>query len=435
MPQSERRRGTLAGGLAAALSLGAFPACGPAAAAPATPIAGSAEDYRPLVQAARDATFVLLGESTHGTREFYLERSRITQQLVRELGVRAVAIEGDWSGARRVNDYVRGVGADRSAEAALADFDEFPVWMWRNAEFRDFVEDLRRSNLQRPVEDRVGVYSLDVYDFFDAADAVVTYLATEAPEAAGRARTHYQCFARYRRSSDRYAAATRSGRDCRGAAEAVLAEVQNLPPPAADPAAREARFAVLRAATTVVGGEEYFRISQATGYSWNARDRRMAEAAGQISRHVGRDGRPGKVAIWAHNTHVGDARETSQRDQGELSLGQLLRQGGGAFLVGFLADEGQVMAADAWGQRPRVFTLGRVIPESHEARLRSEGPPAALRILSPDPAARRRPERAIGVIYSPRQERVGHYIEAVLERQFDAVIYLRRSAAVTPLGR
>ncbi|HEY8614587.1 erythromycin esterase family protein [Phenylobacterium sp.] len=431
MRRSKARRAILSCALTAALGL-----AGAAVAQPASPIRGAAQDYAPLLSAARPSTFVLLGESTHGTREFYLERARITAGLLEDPQVRGVAIEGDWSGAHRANLYVRGLGPDRTAEAALSDFRQFPTWMWRNGEFRDFVEALRRINLTRPPEARVGLYGLDVYDVFDAADAVVAGLAAVAPDAGAQAKAQYQCFGRYRRSMERYAVATREGRSCRRAAEAVLAQVQALPPPPhADAEARERRFGLLRAAATVVGGEEYFRVSQSTGYAWNARDRRMAEAATQISAHLARDGRPGRVAIWAHNTHIGDARETSQRDRGELSLGQLLRQRGGAFLVGFLADEGEVMAAEVWDGRPRVFPLGPVIPESHEARLRAEGPDAALRLLTPDPASRRRPQRAIGVVYNPRQERRAHYIDARLDHQFDAVVYLRRTSAVTPVSR
>ncbi|HEY8572555.1 erythromycin esterase family protein [Phenylobacterium sp.] len=422
MPPSERRRLTLACALAAALAV-----ADGALAGPPSPITGGEADYRPLVDAARGSTFVLLGESTHGTREFYRERARITEQLIRAGAVRAIAIEGDWSGAERLNRYLRGQGEDRTAEAALSGFDEFPTWMWRNAEFRDFVERVRAINLARPAEQRVGIYGLDVYDFFDAADAVTARLATLEPATAQRVRSHYGCFGRFRRSADRYSEAVRGGRTCRRQAEQALAEVERIAPVLAD---EEARFALRRAAATVVAGEEYFRIQQATGYSWNARDRRMAQAAAEIARHAG-----GGVAIWAHNTHVGDARHTSQRQQGDVTLGQLLRERGGAFLVGFLTYEGEVTAAELWGGKPRTFAVPPAAPESHEARLHTEGPADALRLLRGEPARPRARERAIGVIFNPRRERQSHYIDAVLEQQFDTVVFLDRTRAVTPLPR
>lgn len=401
-------------GLAAAFAAGLFQAC-------AQPSGDAA-----LIAAAGRAPFVLLGESTHGTREYYLERARISEALIQGRGARAIAIEGDWSGAHRLNRYVRGLGADGSAEQALADFDAFPVWMWRNAEFRDFAERLRAWNLQRPPAERVGIYGLDVYDLFDAADAAVAALKAADPAAAGRAQAHYRCFARFRRSAERYSRSTRSGgRTCQAAAEGALAEVRSAAGRVDDP---EARFALLRAAQTVVAGEEYFRVAQTTGYAWNARDRRMADAARDVARHVG-----GKVVIWAHNTHVGDARETSMRERGELSLGQLLREDG-AFLVGFLTAGGEVTAAEAWDEPPRLHALRPAIEGSHEAALAAEGE-RIVRLTRPGSHAPRRLQRAVGVVYAPRSERQSHYIEARLERQFDAIVFLRRTSALTPLAR
>ena len=407
--------------LLAALAAALCAAC-TAIAQPAAPAA----DHRAIVEAAARSRYVLLGESTHGTHEYYLERARITEALIRDHDVRAVAIEGDWSGAERLNRYVRGEGSDAKAAQALSGFDEFPVWMWRNEAFRDFAERLRAINLQRPPQARVGVYGLDVYDMFDAADAVTAYLAGTDPVVAERVRRHYRCLARFRRSGERYARAIAQGaRSCKAGAEAALGEVRALPP--ASSAEAEARFAILRAAATVVGGEEYFRVQVSTGYSWNARDRRMAEGARQVAAHVG-----GKAVIWAHNTHVGDARETSMRERGELSLGQLLRDDGGAFLVGFLTAGGHVLAADAWDRPPRVHVLKPALQGSHEAILAAQGE-RQVRIAPPSSHAPRRLQRAVGVVYAPRSERQSHYMEARLDRQFDAVVFIRETRALTPL--
>lgn len=399
-----------------------------ALAAPACAQPKSSADAA-LISAAAKARYVLLGESTHGTHEFYRERAELTEILVRDHGVRALAIEGDWSGAERVNRYVRGVGADRTAEEALKGFDSFPQWMWRNAEFRDLVERLRVLNQGRSPENQVGVYGVDVYDVADAAEAVTAHLATADAEAAEQARRHYRCFARFRRAMDGYGRAIAQGaRSCEPAARAVLAQVQGLPAPSAGQ--REARYAALRAAAVVAAGEEYFRVQQATGYSWNARDRRMAAAIQDVSRHV-----DAPVVVWAHNTHVGDARETSLRRRGEISLGQLLRDTREALLVGFLTYEGEVMAADAWDQPPRVFRLRPALDGSHEAALAAEGPGRIVRLTIGHEPGPERLQRAVGVVYAPRQERQAHYIGARLERQFDAVIFIRTTRAVGYLGR
>jgi erythromycin esterase-like protein len=199
----------------------------------------------------------------------------------------------------------------------------------------------------------------------------------------------------------------------------------------------------VRGAATVVAAEEYFRAAYAGAYSWNVRDRHMADAVAEIARHAeALSGRPGKVAIWAHNTHVGDARSTAAAQRGELNLGQLLRQrhGEGAFLVGFLTHSGTVMAAPEWDASGRVYTLRPAIPESDAGLFHARRLGNALMVFRGNEAATSalagtRPQRAVGVIYRPEDERVSHYFDARLSRQFDAVVYIDRTSALSPLAR
>ncbi len=402
---------------------------------------GLGTDHDPILQAAREARFVLLGESTHGTHEYYRERGRLSERLTRELDFGAVAIEGDWSSTYRVNRYVRGLGNDRGAEQALSGYKTFPRWMWRNAEFRDFVERLRTWNLTQPMDRRVGVYGMDVYDLFDAADAVIAYLRSVEPVAADRVGRQYRCFARYNRNSHAYGeAARRASRSCEEEAAAALAEVRRIPRPA-DPAQAEEHFAAIRSAASVAGGEAYFRTVYAGSLAWNVRDQRMAENVEEIAEHVGRLGnRPGKVVVWSHNTHSGDARATFAAKRGELNLGQLMRQrhGAAAFLVGFFTYGGQVMAAPEWGMAGRVYDVRPAIPGSFGDVFHRSGLPAFSLILRGNAALVRqfgepRLERAIGVIYLPQTERLSHYFEARISDQFDAIMFFNRTKAVTPL--
>jgi erythromycin esterase-like protein len=236
---STKSRTSLASILAAALALAGCAAASPSSgpqqadgsraqaavgadwAKAAVPLSGDPTDHDSIIDAARGARFVLLGESTHGTHEYYRERARISDRLFRELGFGAVAIEGDWSATYRVNQYVRGLGTDKNAEQALSGYKNFPQWMWRNTDFRDFVDRLRTWNLGQPQERRVGVYGMDVYDIFEAADAVISYLARANPAAAERARREYRCFAPYRRSNHAYGeAARRASRSCQEEAAA-----------------------------------------------------------------------------------------------------------------------------------------------------------------------------------------------------------------------
>jgi erythromycin esterase-like protein len=407
----------------------------------ARPITGAETDYADILAAAGNARRVLLGESTHGTREYYRERARISQRLVRDHGVNGIAIEADWSPTWRVNQYIRGLGSDRSAEEAMRGYSRFPRWMWSNAEFRDFLERLRALNMERPPEQRVGLYGMDVYDLHDAAGAVVAYLRSADREGARRAKRSYDCFDRYKTTHD-YGEATRRGTSCAKQAEAALAEVRRVPRPK-DPEAAERHFAAVRSAASVRGAEEYFRTAYAGSLAWNVRDQRMAENVEEIAQHLeALTGRPGRVVMWSHNTHSGDARATFAANRGELNLGQLMRQrhGDAAFLIGFFSYAGTVMAAPEWDMPGRVYDMRPALPESYSALFHATGTPAFSLLIRGHPEVTRvvrgpMLERAIGVVYHPQSERQSHYFEAELAEQFDAAIYFDRSKAVTPLRR
>ena len=409
----------------------------------ARPIAGTDEDYADILAATAGVRRFMLGESTHGTTEYYRERARLTEMLIRTHGVNAIAIEGDWSPTWRVNLYVRGMGTDRSPAEALSGFTSFPQWMWPNTDFAAFVERLRAYNLQQPEAQRVGLYGMDVYDIFDAADAVVAYLRARDAAAATRVERLYRCFRPYRRSTTDYGEATLGGRaSCQDEAEDAAGIVRALPRPSGL-AEAEQHFAAVRAAASVQAGEEYFRIAYGGTLSWNARDRSMERNVEAIAAHAeAQTGRPGKVVMWSHNSHTGDASATDMRNRGELNLGQLMRErhGEAAFLVGFFAHEGTVFAAPEWGGRGRVYDMRPALPSSHAALFRGSGVPAFSLLLRGNEALTRlltppMDQRAIGVIYVPHAERMSHYGRASLARQFDAVVYVDRSTAVTPLGR
>jgi erythromycin esterase-like protein len=407
----------------------------------AMPIRGVSSDYDALIATSGAARFVLLGEATHGTSEFYRERARISMRLVREKGFRAIVIEGDWPDTGRVNNYVRGLGNDRSAQAALGDFTDFPRWMWRNAEFRDFVEALRAHNMSLPAGQRVGVYGMDVYNMFGAADAVVRYLETVDRPAAAQARAQYRCFDRYRPDMASYgSAARRAANSCKAQAEAVLAQIKARGRPA-DPVAAEAFFSALRSAASVAGAEEYFRIIYSGDNGWNARDRRMATTVTEVADHVAAlSGAPGKVVVWAHNSHVGDARASDMSSRGELNLGQLMRErfGDAVFLLGFTTYDGTVIAADEWGGPHRLHVLNRARPDSYAGLFHAAGIGNALLMLPRGSEVARaldtpRAKREIGVIYARATEGPSHYTRARLSRQFDAVIHWDRTRGVSPL--
>jgi len=405
----------------------------------ATPVTGGDSDYGPLLSAASQARFVLLGENTHGTAEYYRERSRITLQLIREYGFRAVIIEGDWPEVERVNAYVRWTGTDTTAEGALSDFARFPLWMWRNAEFAALVEELRLHNRSLAPQERVGVYGMDVYDLFGAAEAATRYLERTGSRDLAAARRHYRCFEPFDEQPEAYGAAVRNPeRSCEDEATQALALLEQQPR-GTDVQAEEERFAAVRHAAHVAAAEAYYRAAYSGSYSWNVRDRSMAETVESVAGHVGR-GEPGRVVVWAHNTHVGDARATEMSLRGEINLGQILkeRHPKSVLSVGFLTYAGRVMAAPGWGARGREFDVRPALPESISGFFRQAGLGPALILLGNAgeiPELTGRIERAIGVVYLPNEERTAHYFQASLPDQFDAVIYLPETSPVSSLRR
>ena len=415
--------------------------------AAAIPITGARTDYDSLMALVGDARFVLLGEATHGTQEFYRERARITQRLIQEKGFSGVAIEGEWPDAQAVHRFVHGTGGPATAEEALRGFTSgFPQWMWANTAIRDLVVWMRGYNAGRPPQQQAGFYGLDVYSWFESADSVVAYLSRTDPAAAARARQRYACLRPYRGNAIGYGsdALRDAERSCQDEAAEQVAEMEQVyAAGGGDAAARDERFSALQNARAVAGGEAYWRAQWEGGpASWNARDRHMAMTLEHLAGHLQAQGRTPKVVVWAHNTHAGDARLTQMGQGGEWNVGQLMRQAfeDESILVGFTTYHGTVLAAEEWDAPGRVRRLNPALPESFSGLFHRTGIPAFLLTFRGREAlsaamGEPRLERAVGVVYMPSTERQSHYFTAMLSRQFDAVIHVDSSTAVTPLPR
>jgi erythromycin esterase-like protein len=277
-----------------------------------------------------DARFVLIGEASHGTHEFYAARAQLTRRLIEEKGFRAIAVEADWSDAYRVNRYVQGSGSDRSANHALSGFRRFPQWMWRNAVVEEFVEWLRVYN--EGAATPTGFFGLDLYSMYRSAGEVIRYLDEVDPAAAQRARQRYGCFEHAAADERRYGSvAFGAGRSCEDAVVEQLRELQTLE---LDRVRRDGMaevdewFYAEQNALLVKDAEEYY-CSMFSGHvrSWNLRDRHMMRSLEALVEHVERDdASPVRIVVWAHNSHLGDARATELGDGGELNVGQLVRE-------------------------------------------------------------------------------------------------------------
>jgi erythromycin esterase-like protein len=412
------------------------------------PITRAAEDYDALLELIGDARVVLLGEASHGTHEFYHERARITRRLVEEKGFLAVAVEADWPDAYRVNRWVRGVSDDRTARDALGDFQRFPRWMWRNRDVLDFITWLHRHNQARRPEQRVGFYGLDLYSLFRSMEAVIEFLEQVDPEAAKRARYRYSCFEDFGEDPQAYGYAAEFALD-RSCEDQVVQQLLDLQRRATELAQRDGwipedeLFYVEQNARLVRNAEKYYRtMFRGRVSSWNLRDRHMAETLEALIAHLERRGTSAKVVVWEHNSHIGDARATAMGDAGEWNVGQLTRErfGNEAVLVGFSTYTGTVTAASDWEAPAERKRVRPGMPGSWEALFHEVGVPNFLLPIRDDVQLiqalnRVLLERAIGVIYRPDTERLSHYFEARLPRQFDALIHFDHSRAVEPLDR
>lgn len=415
----------------------------------AQPITGEARDYDALLRLAGNADIVLLGEATHGTHEFYHERAEITKRLILDLNFRAVAVEADWPDAYQVNTYVRAIGDHHDAVESLTGFQRFPQWMWRNTEVLDFVGWLRDHNDSlNQDEDRCGFYGLDLYSLNASIHAVLRYLRKVDPIAAQRAEKHYGCFDRFDHDTESYSTIAGSGMvpTCE---DEVVAELIQLRRKAAEylekdgHRAEEAYFCAEQNAVVVRDAEQYYRnMLQMSHSSWNHRDFHMMDTLIAIMEHLGRRHVPPKVVVWAHNSHVGDARATQMNLYGELNLGQLAREAYGRKVVniGFTTYAGSVTAASHWGGPAERRHLRPAFVDSYESVLHEVGLPAFWLEFAKHPKISRRlrdarMERAVGVLYLPRSERTSHYFAANLPEQFDAIIHIDHTRAVEPLER
>jgi erythromycin esterase-like protein len=415
----------------------------------AYPLEGTASDYDSLMDLIGDARLVLLGEASHGTHEFYHERAEITKRLITEKGFAAVAVEADWPDAYRINRYVRGIGDGATAIESLAGFKRFPAWMWRNTVVLDFIGWLRSHNDGLPSQaTKTGFYGLDLYSLYTSVEAVLAYLDKVDPEAAKRARYRYSCFEDFEEDTQAYGYAANFGltEPCEDEVLNQLRELQQL---AAEYARRDGYIAedeffyAEQNARLVKNAEQYYRtMFGGRVSSWNLRDRHMAETLGALLTYLDKWGGHTKAVVWAHNSHLGDARATHMAEIGELNIGQLVREryGREAVLVGFSTYSGTVTAASDWGGPAERKNVRPGLPGSYEALFHEVGLPRGMLLLRDngevgEELRERRLERAIGVIYRPETERMSHYFNARLSSQFDAMIHIDETRAVEPLER
>jgi protein-L-isoaspartate(D-aspartate) O-methyltransferase len=384
------------------------------------------------------ARVLLLGEATHGTSEFYRARAAITRRMIEKHGFTIVAVEADWPDAATVDRYVRHRPLRPDTPTP---FERFPTWMWRNTDVEEFIQWLRQHNGVIAASQRAGFFGLDLYNLSDSITAVLAYLEEVDPEAAAVARQRYGCLTPWQKDPSTYGRAVLTSR-YRECEKAVVEVCRALLQKRLEYAQQdgESFLDAAQNARLIAAAERYYRIMYYGGAeSWNLRDTHMFETL----EHLLQAGGPrSKAIVWAHNSHIGDARYTDMgvvRD--ELNIGQLCRErfGPDAVLIGFGTHTGKVAAAHDWGDDMQIFRVRPSHPDSFERVFHDSGTPCFLLDLQRDTEVRRhliepRLERFIGVIYRPDTEVPSHYTESSLARQFDAFLWYDETRAVTPLG-
>ncbi len=397
----------------------------------------SAVDLDPLMQRIGDARIVLLGESSHGTSEYYTWRKKISQRLITEKGFDFIVVEGDWPSCYGINRYVKHLpDAPPDIETALAGFRRWPPWMWANEEVAVLAEWMAAYNSKLDSTQRVGFYGLDVYSLVESMDAVVDYAREHAPDLAGRITTAYRCLEPYRADMMEYARYTQSGRNCSEQVQAVLTLLRGR---AAELSEQDGKayFRARQNAHIVKRGEMHYRaMADPEAMAWNKRAEHMKKT---LTRLLDKHAPDARAVVWAHNTHVGDARATGMAGAGMTNIGWMTRDTYGlddVVIVGFSTHRGQVLAGRQWGGDRETMTIPPARGGSIEDIFNRLDHDTLMVVFDDDvPAALNQPigHRAKGTVYNPEDE-ARNYVPTILPRRYDAFIFIAETTPLTSVN-
>ncbi len=404
-----------------------------------TPLSHSS-DLDPLMKHIGDSKYVLLGEASHGTHEYYTWRAKISQRLIKEKGFSFIAVEGDWPDCYRLNRFIKNYPHSGSnAREVLHAFKRWPTWMWANWEIAAFAEWLKNFNKGLSVEKKIGFYGLDMYSLWESMEAIIGYLKKYDPKTMQIAMKAMHCFEPY--SADEGQSYARASsfvpglcekevvdllREIRGKIAQYNSDYENV-------------FSTEQNALVAVNAEKYYRTMVRGGaQSWNVRDRHMMTTLNRLMDFYGKDA---KVIVWEHNTHIGDARATDMAREGMVNVGQLVKEqhaDRGVVAVGFGSYKGSVIAGREWGDEMKEMTVPPAINGSWEYILHHTGNTKNKLIMldkakNEDRMKISMDHRAIGVVYNPEYEQYGNYVPSILPMRYDAFIFIDETKALHPL--
>jgi erythromycin esterase-like protein len=395
-------------------------------------------DLEPIVNEAGNAKYALLGESSHGTSEYYKIRGEISKRLIIEKGFTFLAVEGDWPACQQVNRYIKGLDQkSTNARDVLKAFNRWPTWMWANEEMIDLIEWLKEYNQQQPQEKQVGFYGIDVYSLWESLDEIIKYLEKINSPDIDMAKKVFACFEPFNRQAEMYGVSTSIYKEgCRDEVIKLLTDICLKKHNYMD--AEESSLNVEVNALITTNAENYYRTMVVDdNESWNIRDRHMVEVIQHINAFYNNEA---KGIIWEHNTHVGDARATDMANEGLVNVGQLLREEEGRdnlFIVGFGTHRGSVIAAEEWGVNFERMVVPQAEAGSWEDAMHLAGPTDKLLIFNDQNKnlfSYVIGHRAIGVVYNPAYEHYGNYVPSSMSERYNAFIFIDESKALTPLS-
>lgn len=389
-----------------------------------------------IVEAVGNANIVMIGEASHGTSEFYTIRAELSKKLIEQKGFQLIAVEGDWPSTQAVNRYVKGYSMqdETAKEVLMKAFQRWPTWMWANKEVATFTQWLKELNEHR--EQKVGFYGIDLYSLFESIDEVLNYLSNHPEHHVdlAYAKKAFTCFERYNRTVEHYTiSAAQFSEDCIREVSSLLRSLRDYKERYSSK--QEEDLHVLMNALVAKNAEAYYREMLSDEKSWNTRDTHMVEAIHELRNYYGGDT---KIIIWAHNTHIGDASETSMKDEQLINIGQVLREQCGkenTYAIGFGTYAGTVIAADRWGDPFDIIKVPPATGRKWEAQLHAASPENKVLLFTDENRALFTDwigHRAIGVVYDPAFEAYGNYVPSRIGSRYDAFIYLDQTNALNP---
>jgi len=416
----------------------------------------SLQPLRDVFSMVKGKSIISIGEASHGTHEFYYFRAELTKQLIKEKMLQAVLIEGDWPDTAMLHRFVTGLMPGMSVDDALEGFMRFPRWMWRNNVMRDFLLWLHDHNMQLPFSERCGIFGLDVYSLQKSMVAVVDYLRENDPEMAQKVRQYYACFDQFGADPELYGMMTSHGMSAGCYKEAVdalrllqiyVSSHKPSPDMCAGVAEKDEIFIQEMNARVILSAETYYRaMFDPRRSSWNIRDTHFFETMEFVREHLMVTRGKNNVALWAHNSHLGNARFAKiGSNYKELNVGLLIKDKypNDSVSIGQFTYSGTVMAASDWGGQHTTKTVTNALPDAIEEYLhvlarKSQQMNFALDLRPPQTKCvlqKRGPrlQRAIGVIYRPDTERQSHYYHAQIAPQFDIAVWFDKTRALRPL--